>query len=71
VGVDRAAVSAHRPENQTPAQTEAGSIQRTRGFILMFNEYDGFPSDEFFAVLLDCMVNSSAQMVAFLLGDGQ
>jgi hypothetical protein len=37
----------------------------------MFNEYDGFPSDEFFAVLLDCMANSSADMVIFLLGDGQ
>jgi len=37
----------------------------------MFNEYDGFPNDDFFAVLLDCMANSSADMVAFLLGDGQ
>lgn len=37
----------------------------------MFNEYDGFPSDEFFAVLLDSMANSSYDMVAYLLGDGQ
>ena len=32
---------------------------------------NGFPSDEFFAVLLDCMASSSHYMVAFLLGDGQ
>jgi hypothetical protein len=31
------AVSTHRPENQTPAQTKNGSIQRTRGFILIIN----------------------------------
>jgi hypothetical protein len=37
----------------------------------MFNEYAGFPSDEFFAVLLDCMARSSADIVYFLLGDGQ
>ena len=37
----------------------------------MFNEYDGFLSDEFFAVILDCMANSSHHMVAYLLGDGQ
>jgi hypothetical protein len=37
----------------------------------MFNEYPGFPSDEFFAVLLGCMARSSADMVYFLLGDGQ
>jgi hypothetical protein len=37
----------------------------------MFNEYDGFPSDEFFAVLLDSMARSSHHMVAYLLGDGQ
>jgi len=37
----------------------------------MFNEYDGFPSDDFFAVLLGCMASSSADMVAYLLGDGQ
>jgi hypothetical protein len=37
VGLAYAAVPAHRPENQTPAQTQAGSIQRTRGFILIIN----------------------------------
>jgi hypothetical protein len=37
VGLAYAAVPAHRPENQTPAQTEAGSIQRTGGFILIIN----------------------------------
>jgi len=37
----------------------------------MFNEYAGFPSDDFFAVLLGCMMCSSADMVYFLLGDGQ
>jgi len=34
VGLAYAAVPAHRPKNQTPAQTKAGSIQRTGGFIL-------------------------------------
>jgi len=37
----------------------------------MFNEYAGFPNDEFFTVLLHCMASSSADMVYFLLGDGQ
>jgi hypothetical protein len=37
----------------------------------VFNEYDGLINDGFFAVLLDCMANSSADMVIFLLGDGQ
>jgi hypothetical protein len=37
VGLAYAAISAHRPENQTPAQTKAGYIQRTRGFILIIN----------------------------------
>jgi len=37
----------------------------------MFNEYAGFPNDGFFTVLLDCMARSSADMVYFLLGDGQ
>jgi hypothetical protein len=71
VGLAYAAIPTHRAENQTPAQTKVGPVQRTRGFILMFNIYDGFPSDEFFAVLLDCMANSSHHMVAYLLGDGQ
>jgi hypothetical protein len=37
----------------------------------MFNEYAGFPNDDFFALLLGCMASSSADMVYFLLGDGQ
>jgi len=37
----------------------------------MFNEYDGLINDGFFTVLLGCMANSSHDMVAFLLGDGQ
>jgi len=37
----------------------------------MFNKYDGFLSNEFFAVLLDCMANSSYDMVDYLLGNGQ
>jgi len=37
VGVAYAAVSARSRTNQTPAQTQAGSIQRTGGFILIIN----------------------------------
>ena len=37
MGLAYAAISAHRSENQTPAQTQAGSIQHTGGFILIIN----------------------------------
>jgi hypothetical protein len=37
----------------------------------MFNAYAGFPNDEFFAVLLDSVENSSIHMASFLLGYGQ
>jgi hypothetical protein len=37
VGLAYAAISARSRTNQTPAQTKAGSIQRTRGFILIIN----------------------------------
>jgi hypothetical protein len=37
VGLAYAAIPAHRAENQTPAQTKAGSIQRTGSFILIIN----------------------------------
>jgi hypothetical protein len=31
------AIPAHRAENQTPAQTKAGLVQRTGGFILIIH----------------------------------
>jgi hypothetical protein len=34
VGLAYAAICPHRAENQTPAQTKTGLVQRTRGFIL-------------------------------------
>jgi hypothetical protein len=37
VGLAYAAISPHRPENQTPAQTQAGPVQRTGGIVLIIN----------------------------------
>jgi hypothetical protein len=71
VGLAYAAISPHRAENQTPAQTKAGYIQRTRGFILMFNRYDDVYSGEFFNALLDQVKEYGYDLLAYLLGDGQ
>jgi len=37
----------------------------------MFNVYDGCLNYRFCIVLLDCLENSSYDMVYFLLGEGQ
>jgi hypothetical protein len=71
VGLAYAAISPHRAENQTPAQTQAGPVQRTRGFILMFNRYDDVYSSEFFSSLLDQVKEYGYDLLAYLLGDGQ
>jgi hypothetical protein len=69
VGLAYAAICPHRAENKT--QTQVGPVQRTRGFILMFNRYDDVYNGEFFNWLLDCIKDNSYDLLAYLLGDGQ